>query len=83
MGLVWMQGHLYQPSPGEPLSFFPFLANAGIGGIYGLCYYLNIGFEPNAAAPTFEFGNTLLFGAGLLNYLIILDAFDIAAGRKD
>jgi hypothetical protein len=83
LGLFWMEGRLYQPDPNEVLSIFPFLANAGLGGIYGLCYLLKVGFEANAAAPTYEFGNTLLFGGGLLNYLIILDAFDIAAGRKN
>jgi len=82
LGLFWMDGHLYRPDPSEPLSLFPFLANAGLGGIYGLCYWLNAGFVANAAAPTYEFGNTFLFGAGLLNYLVILDAFDIAVGRK-
>jgi hypothetical protein len=81
-GLFWMDGHLYQPEPSEPLSMFPFIANAGLGGIYALCYALKLGFEANAAAPTYEFGNTLLFGSGLLNYLVVLDAFDIAAGRK-
>lgn len=82
-GLFWMEGRLYLPDLHEPLSFFPFLANAGLGGIYGLCYLLNVGFEVNAAATTYEFGNTLLLGAGLLNYLIILDAFDMAMGRKN
>jgi hypothetical protein len=82
LGLFWMQGHLYQPDPSEPLSIFPFLANVGLGGIYGLCYSLKVGFTANAAASGYEFGNTFLFGAGLLNYLIILDAFDAAIGRK-
>jgi hypothetical protein len=95
IGFFWMMGHLYPPELTDPsylnifglqlpiyLSIFPFLANAGIGGIYGLCYYLHVGFEVNPAVPTYEFGNTFLFVAGLLNYLVILDAFDIAAGRK-
>lgn len=32
---------------------------------------------------TFEYGNTFLLTAGLMNMLLILDAFDIATGRKD
>jgi hypothetical protein len=32
---------------------------------------------------TYEYGNTFLLTAGLMNILLILDAFDIAAGRKD
>jgi len=35
-----------------------------------------------AARATYEYGNTFLLIAGLLNYLTMLDAFDIAAGRK-
>jgi hypothetical protein len=33
--------------------------------------------------PTYEYGSTFLLTAGLMNILLILDAFDIAAGRKD
>ena len=33
--------------------------------------------------PTYEYGNTFLLAAGLMNILLILDAFDIAGGRKD
>jgi hypothetical protein len=32
--------------------------------------------------PTFEYGSTYLLTAGLMNMLLILDAFDIASGRK-
>ena len=32
---------------------------------------------------TFEYGSTFLLTAGLMNILLILDAFDIASGRKD
>ena len=32
---------------------------------------------------TYEYGNTFLLTAGLMNILLILDAFDIAKGRKD
>jgi hypothetical protein len=33
--------------------------------------------------PTYEYGSTFLLTAGLMNLLLILDAFDIASGRKD
>ena len=32
---------------------------------------------------TYEYGNTFLLTAGLMNILLILDAFDVATGRKD
>jgi hypothetical protein len=33
-------------------------------------------------AQTFDYGWAFLIVSGLLNYLIVLDAFDIAQGRK-
>jgi hypothetical protein len=36
----------------------------------------------NVVASTYEYGNTFLIVAGLLNTLVILDACDLAAGRK-
>jgi hypothetical protein len=33
-------------------------------------------------AATYEYGNTFIIVAGLLNTLIVLDAYDIALGRK-
>lgn len=33
-------------------------------------------------AVTYEYGNTFMIAAGLLNTLVVLDAFDIARGRK-
>lgn len=38
------------------------------------------GGEPTSV--TFEYGNTFTAVAGLLNILLILDAYDIAIGRK-
>jgi hypothetical protein len=36
----------------------------------------------NIESVTFEYGNTFTIVAGLLNFLVVLDAFDIATGRK-
>lgn len=61
------------------------VGDLGSGLLYILCWILNLGFldTPQAAARvTFEYGNTFLVVAGLLNYLAMLDAFDIATGRK-
>jgi hypothetical protein len=33
-------------------------------------------------AASYEYGNTFLIVAGLLNFLVVLDAFDVATGRK-
>lgn len=36
----------------------------------------------NLEAVAFEYGNTFAIVAGLLNFLVILNAYDIAVGRK-
>jgi hypothetical protein len=92
LGLI-LNGHLYWPTVADPPSVFHFdlitvlWFFAQIGS--GLCYIgsqlVGLGTAPipqAAASPTFEYGNTFMFLAGLLNYLVIHDAFDIAAGRK-
>ena len=88
-----LSGHLYWPTVAEPPSRFHFdlitvlwfFAEIGSGLCYLVSYAMGLGTAPiaqAAATPTFEYGNTFMFLAGLLNYLVIHDAFDIAAGRK-
>jgi hypothetical protein len=33
-------------------------------------------------AVTYEYGNAFVMTAGLLNFLVVIDAYDIALGRK-
>lgn len=85
-----LNGRLFWPTVAEPPSTFHFdlitllwfFAQLGSG----LCYFVSSAFElgtrPTPEAATFEYGNTFMFLAGLLNYLVVHDAFDIAAGRK-
>jgi hypothetical protein len=89
LGLVF-GGHLFGLSGGGEgasrlLQLPPMIANLGTGLLYLLSWAMNTGFSDAAEyarLPTFEYGNTFLLVAGLLNYLAMLDAFDIAAGRK-
>jgi hypothetical protein len=60
----------------------PMIANLGTGLLYLVCWVTGTGFVEQAKLETFEYGNTFLLVAGLLNYLGMLDAFDIAVGRK-
>ena len=80
LGLA-MQGRLYDAAPEQPLHIFAFLANIGVGAPYVIAqqFGLGAGFLAN---PSYDYGSTFLWVSGLLNYLIILDAFDIAQGRK-
>ncbi len=39
--------------------------------------------QGNIESITYEYGNTFTLVAGLLNFLVILDAYDIATGKKE
>ena len=90
LGGILMGGHLFSVSGPEQgfaalLQIPPTIANVGSGALYLFCWMLGVGFADDAqhaARATFEYGNTFLLVAGLLNYLAMLDAFDISAGRK-
>lgn len=83
-------GHLFglglqEAGTSKLLQLPPTIANLGTGILYLVCWASNSGFNDSAEyakLATFEYGNTFLLVAGLLNYLAMLDAFDIAAGRK-
>ncbi len=87
---LWMGGHLFSVSGNEQgfsalLQLPPMIANLGSGILYIVSWLFGVGFADDpahAARATYEYGNTFLLVAGLLNYLAMLDAFDIAAGRK-
>ena len=93
-GAVWamfvtglaLGGHLYKVSDSglaALVQLLPMSANVGSGLLYVFCWLTNTGFAEQAQRVTYEYGNTFLLVAGLLNYLTALDAFDIAAGRKE
>jgi hypothetical protein len=65
----------------NPLTFLATLSDLGYGFIYLLSKIFSFGLG-NLKNTTFEFGTTYIAGAGLLNYLVALDAFDIALGKK-
>jgi Family of unknown function (DUF6677) len=97
-GSVWlcfiagflMGGHLFRIDGSDPglttlMQVPPTVGNLGTGILYLVCWWQGFGFAHDtqqAALPTFEYGWTFLIVAGLLNYLSMLDAFDIAARRK-
>ena len=80
LGLA-MHGKLYNLEFDEPLHVFAFVANIGAGIPYWIAEKLDLGIG-TITWPSYDYGTTFLWVCGLLNYLIILDAFDIAQGRK-
>jgi hypothetical protein len=80
MGLL-MGGKIYSFQTENPLTILAFFSDIGIGLLYILAKVIPFGLG-NLKNVTFEFGTAYIAGAGLLNYLIALDALDIALGKK-
>jgi hypothetical protein len=78
---LWLQGALFPFQIAEPLVALGALADLGIGLAYIIARASGAG-AGNVVAITYEYGNTFMIVAGLLNMLVVLDAFDIAKGRK-
>jgi hypothetical protein len=78
---LWLHGRLFPLEMSEPLVFLGAIADRGIGLPYFLARFMDAG-AGEVKAVSYEYGNTFLMTAGLLNFLVILDAFDIAMGRK-
>ena len=65
----------------DPLAFLRSLAQMALGAPYFVARAL--GFDAGlVTSVTHEYGNTFTEVGGLLNILVILDAFDTAMGRK-
>ena len=78
-GLI-MEGRLFGMTPGF-FGVLKFVADAGAGLPYVLAKLMGWG-GGDVTHYTYEYGNTFLFTAGLLNMLLVVDAFDISQGRK-
>jgi hypothetical protein len=79
-GLV-LEGNLYRVVPEQPLSFFATLGSMGMGAPYFLFRWV-FGYEGQIEAPGYEYGSAFILTAGLMNLLLVLDALDIARGKK-
>jgi len=65
----------------EPLVGLAAFADLGIGLSYFIANMLGYGLG-DVRAVTYEYGNAFLIVAGLLNLLVVIDAYDVAMGRK-
>lgn len=78
---LWLDGRIFPIDMSEPLVGLAALANLGIGFPYFVAWALGLG-TGTVTAQSYEYANTYLIVAGLLNALVVLDAWDIAIGRK-
>jgi hypothetical protein len=74
-------GEFFPLDPGEPLVFLGALSEWAIG-LPRIAAGLLGGGHGDVVAPTYEYGNTFLIVAGLLNGLVVFDALDLARGIK-
>jgi hypothetical protein len=65
----------------DPLVGLAAVANLGMGIPYLIARVMNLG-QGIVTAASYEYGNTFLIVAGLLNMLVAIDAYDVRLGRK-
>lgn len=80
LGLI-LQGRLFGPDFSDLFSILKFAAEAGSGLPYWITRLYGLG-AGVPAANTYDYANVFIYVAGLLNMLVVVDAFDIAMGRK-
>jgi hypothetical protein len=78
---LFLHGRIFPFDFSEPLVGLAAIADLGIGAPWLVAKLLEAG-GGTVTAATYEYGNCYLIVAGLLNFLVILDAFDIGKGRK-
>ena len=76
-----LHGRIFPFDFSDPLVTLGALANLGMGLTYVIASTLNYG-AGDVRAVTYEYGITFLIVAGLLNVLVVIDAYDVALGRK-
>jgi hypothetical protein len=76
-----LKGRLFPFELADPLVALAAFANAGMGLPWIAALMMDAG-KGVVTAASYEYGNCFMIVAGLLNFLVVLDAFDIAVGRK-
>jgi hypothetical protein len=84
IGLM-MRGPMFQPMGGDLLTtiiyYGGFIAHVTSGAPYFLAVALGYN-QPDVAGHVHDYGSKFLVAAGLLNILAMVDAYEIAKGRK-
>jgi hypothetical protein len=85
LGLM-MRGALFQPQGGDLLTtviyYGGFIGDLMSGLLYFVTVWLGYA-QPDVAGHVHDYGTKFLVAAGLLNVLAMVDAFEIASGKKD
>jgi len=85
LGLM-MRGPMFQPQGGDLLTviiyYGGFIGDLASGLLYLLSVWLGYN-QPDVAGHVHDYGAKFLVAAGLLNVLAMVDAYEIAIGKKD
>ena len=76
-----LQGRVFSFDASDILTTLEAAAQFGIGVMYFLVGPFGFG-KGDVRSITYEYGISFLFVAGLLNALVVIDAYDVALGRK-
>jgi uncharacterized protein DUF6677 len=76
-----VQGRLFPFDFSEPFVGLMALADVSVGLPYFIAQAMGSG-GGDVTVATYEYGNAFLIVAGLLNILVVIDAYDVAVGRK-
>lgn len=76
-----MDGKLFGLEPGF-FGLLRFIADGATGIFYFAASLLGAG-TGDILSMGYEYGNTFLYSAGLINMLLILDTYDIARGTRE
>jgi hypothetical protein len=83
---LMMRGYLFQPLRADLLTTLIYTGGFAGDMATGVLYFMTRWFgynQPDVAGHVIDYGTKFLVAAGLLNILAMVDAYEIAARRKD
>jgi hypothetical protein len=84
---LFMRGMMFKPEPGADyltslINYGGYVANLAAGAMYVLSTMFGYN-QPDLPGAVHDYGTKFLVTAGLLNILAMVDAWEIATGKKD
>ncbi len=83
---LFLRGYMFEPMKGDLLTTLIYTGGYVANLASGILYFMSVWFgysQADIAGHSIDYGTKFFVAAGLFNILAIVDAFEIAAGRKD
>ena len=77
-----LRGNVFSGSSGDAFDFLGFLADLGTGVFYLVSRFLESS-GPDVSRAAGDYGTRFVATAGVLNMVCLLEAYEIARGRRD